>query len=154
MDQPEHHDPSQACSFCGRTIPAIAHLFRAADGPSICDACVDLLADDLRTLRRRDDAPGDDTQAPETMALPKSEWTIVVDELRRLGYAWIADHLRNALDGRPDVTGVGPVAIALRAREARLVRRMAEALAIVVETAGAAAVAEAERFLRDGHPHR
>ena len=39
------------CSFCQQTFPDIEYLFRAPDGLAICDGCVQMLAEDLRTIR-------------------------------------------------------------------------------------------------------
>ena len=44
-------DGTRCCSFCLRTFPDIAYLFRAPDGLAICDGCVQMLADDLEAIK-------------------------------------------------------------------------------------------------------
>ena len=53
MEPSPQHDASPACVFCRRGMPTIAYLFRTLDGSTICDRCVELLAQELRTLRQR-----------------------------------------------------------------------------------------------------
>lgn len=149
MDQPGSHDPTRACSFCQGMFPAIVHLFHAPEGPSICDRCVEMLAEDLRLMRGRNVPREVGGAASDTVALAPVEWGMVIDELRRLGYPWLADQLQDDLARRGTLPRDVTAPVELRAREARVVRRIAEAMAVVVEEAGAAAVAAAERVLRD-----
>ena len=51
MDPSGRYDPVQICSFCQASLPTVAHLFHAADGPSIWNECVKMLAEDLRAYR-------------------------------------------------------------------------------------------------------
>jgi hypothetical protein len=113
MDPSGRHDPVQTCSFCQGSFPAITHLFRAADGPSICDGCVEMLAEDLRANRGRNPTRTPGKVATERMALSIVEWGSVIDELRRLGYPWLADRLRRDLDGHYSLSHTDLISIDL-----------------------------------------
>ena len=154
MDPSGPTDSVHTCSFCQGSFPAISHLFHAADGPSICDGCVEMLAQDLHAYRGRNTARSPARIAPETVALSMAEWGSVIDELRRLGYPWLADRLRRYLDGQDSPSHSAVIAMDLQAREARVIRSVAQAMATVVASSGSAAVAEANRLIRhhrNGH---
>jgi hypothetical protein len=154
MDPSGRTDPAHTCSFCQGSFPTISHLFRAADGPSICDGCVEMLAADLRANHGRNTARSPARIAHETMALSIVEWGSVIDELRRLGYPWLADRLRRDLDGHGSPAHSVVIAMDLQTREARVIRSVALAMATVVAASGSAAEAEADwliRHHRNGH---